>query len=110
MICSYICAVRSMTPPSSKNHCQRMIYDMFRRAASGWLCFRLFRLLGLTQLSFDLEQAVVLGKAFGAGDGAYLDLIAAPADSEIGEPVVFGLARAGADDDTPGSAARELQC
>src|SRR4051812_2173606 len=50
---------------------------------------------------FDREEAVVLGEAFGLGDRADFDLLAAPADGEIGEPVVLGLAAAGADGDVP---------
>src|SRR4051812_19078275 len=50
---------------------------------------------------FDFEEAVVFGEAFGLADGADFDLVAGPADGEVGEPVVFGFAAAGAEGDFP---------
>src|SRR4051812_6906983 len=47
----------------------------------------IYRELGL---GLDREEAIVFREALGLRDRADLDLVAAPADGEVGEPVVLG--------------------
>src|SRR5260221_8774675 len=58
-------------------------------------------------LAFDFKQAVVFGEALGLRDRSDLDLITAPAHREVGQPIVFGFAAAGADRHLPSSGARK---
>ena len=65
--------------------------------------------LGSRELSLDLEEAVVLREPFRLGDGADLDVLGSPADGQVGEPVVLGVAAPCADDDRPARFARSME-
>ena len=57
----------------------------------------------------DRQQPVVLRQPFALRNRADLDLIPSPADGQIGEPVVFGLAAPRTDGHLPPRAARQFQ-
>ena len=67
------------------------------------------RELARRMLGLDAQQPVPLGRALGALRRADLDLPAAPADGEIGEPGVLGVARARRDDRRVALALCELE-
>ena len=77
----------------------------FSFSVSPCLCVVVVRFLtahlSTNSIRLDRQQPVVFSEAFGLGDGADFDLVGAPADGEVGEPVVFGLAAAGTHCDFP---------
>ena len=71
----------------------------FRSAPFGFGNLRLAEFLvavagGLAEFQLDLHQAVVLGDAVGAAQGAGLDLAAVGRDGDVGDRRALGLAGA----------------
>src|SRR5206468_2588916 len=63
---------------------------------------------GQFSLGLDGEQPVIFRQALGLANRSDFDLIAAPPDCQIGQPVVLGFAAAGGDGDLPAGVAREF--